>query len=56
MNEIKSLVIYMDNSCEVIFTSNENMVMSPCGSEFIYRTYEADGTIKSNTIFVLITF
>jgi hypothetical protein len=47
MDEIKSMVIYMDNSCEVIFASNENLIMSPCGSEFIYRTFEPDGTIKS---------
>ena len=47
MEEIKSMVIYMDNSCEVQFMSNDHLIMSPCGSEFIYRTYETDNTIKS---------
>ena len=37
----------MDNSCEVTFVSNENLILSPCGSEFIYRTYENDNTVKS---------
>jgi hypothetical protein len=48
MDEIKYMVIYMDNSCEVHFDSNENskLLLSSCGSEFVYRTY-ADNLIKS---------
>lgn len=51
MDEIRYLVIYMDNSCEVHFNSNENsrIILSPCGSEFIYRTYGADNTIDCNS-------
>lgn len=48
MDEIKYLVIYMDNSCEVHFDSNENakLLLSSCGSEFVYRTF-SDNLIKS---------
>ena len=49
MNQIKNMIIYMDNSCEVHFDTSENsrILMSPCGSEFIYRTYAPDNTIQS---------
>ena len=55
MDEIKYMVIYMDNSCEVHFNSgldtengeNSRIILSPCGSEFIFRTYSSDNTIKS---------
>jgi hypothetical protein len=51
MEEITYMVIYMDNSCEVHFNSSENsrILMSSCGSEFIYRTYAPDNTIQSNS-------
>ena len=51
MDEIKYMVIYMDNSCEVHFNctnddESSRMIVSPCGSEFVYRTY-SDNNIKS---------
>ncbi len=48
MEDIKFMCIYMDNSCEVHFDSTENskLILSPCGSEFVFRTY-ADNVIKS---------
>ncbi len=51
MDEIKYMVIYMDNSCEVHFNNandgeSSRMIVSPCGSEFVYRTY-SDNNIKS---------
>ena len=34
------MAIYVDNSCEVHFTNdNSKLILSPCGSEFIYLTY-----------------
>ncbi len=49
MEDIKFMCIYMDNSCEVHYNSNDNskLIMSPCGSEFVFRTYE-ENVIKSN--------
>lgn len=55
MDEIKYMVIYMDNSCEVHFDSNENskLILSPCGSEFVYRTF-SDNLIKSKSNYFII--
>jgi hypothetical protein len=57
MDEIKYMVIYMDNSCEVHFNNtgddeSSRMILSPCGSEFVYRTY-SDNNIKSIIVFFL---
>lgn len=54
MEEIKFMCIYMDNSCEVHFDSADNskLILSPCGSAFVYRTYD-DNVIKSRPAFSL---
>ena len=52
-SEIKYMIIYMDNSCEASFESTDcaKLILSPCGSEFVYRTY-ADGLIKGKQVHV----
>lgn len=53
MDDIKYFSIYLDNSCEVHFNSPDNskMFLSPCGSEFVYRTYDpSTGIIQSTSI------
>ena len=54
MEQIKYMVVYVDNSCEVHFDSNENakLLLSPCGSEFVYQTF-AENLIKSDFFFYL---
>jgi hypothetical protein len=54
MEQIKYMVVYVDNSCEVHFDSNENakLLLSPCGSEFVYQTF-AENLIKSDFFFHL---
>ncbi|CAF0911632.1 unnamed protein product [Brachionus calyciflorus] len=47
MEVIKYMVIYLDNSCEVHFSDNCRILLSPCASEFIYRVYDTDNTIQS---------
>lgn len=49
MDEIKYMAIYLDNSCEVHFNTEENsrIILSPCGTEFIYRVYDSHNTIQS---------
>lgn len=53
MDEVKFMCIYMDNSCEVHYDSTDNprLILSPCGSEFVFRTY-TDNVIKSKLLFV----
>ena len=58
MDKVKYMVIYMDNSCEVHFSPQSSLgdedpsssesaklIISPCGSEFVYKTY-SDNVIK----------
>ena len=54
MEEIKYMTIYMDNSCEVHFAACETsggetsrIILSPCGTEFLYRTFSSDNTLTS---------
>lgn len=59
MDDIKYFAIYLDNSCEVHFNPNQNenmskLFVSPCGSEFVYRTYDHQtNTIQSIHLFIL---
>lgn len=49
MDDIKYMAIYLDNSCEVHFQNDSSrIILSPCGSEFIHRTYSSDNTIQTN--------
>lgn len=51
MDEIKYMVIYLDNSCEAHFCQNETIsriIISPCGSEFLYSVFDSDNTIQSS--------
>ncbi len=49
MDDIKYMAIYLDNSCEVHFQNDSSrIILSPCGSEFIHRTYSEDNTIQTN--------
>lgn len=45
--EIKYLAIYLDNSCEAHFNSIDNarLFLSPCGSEFVFRTYDPNTSV-----------
>lgn len=45
--EIKFLAIYLDNSCEAHFNSIDNakLFLSPCGSEFVFRTYDPNTSV-----------
>ena len=54
MDIIKYLAIYLDNSCEAHF-SNENskLILSPCGSEFMYLTYDDSMTSSMSLIIFL---
>lgn len=51
MDEIKYMVIYLDNSCEAHFMQNEvnsRIIISPCGSEFLFSVFDSDNTIQSS--------
>lgn len=51
MDEIKYMVIYLDNSCEAHFTNdnvNTRLIISPCGSEFLFSNFDTDNTIQSS--------
>lgn len=61
MEEIKYMVVYVDNSCEIHFDSNENakLLLSPCGSEFVYRTFAENvikNTLKYRTAYAISLF
>jgi hypothetical protein len=52
MDTINYMAIYLDDSCEVHF-SNENskLILSPCGSEFMYSTY--NDSMTSSMLYIL---
>lgn len=58
MDDIKYLAIYLDNSCEVHFNTVENckLFLSPCGSEFVYRTYDPNTSIIQSIFLISQSF
>jgi hypothetical protein len=60
MDLIKYFAIYLDNSCEIHFKNDTKLILSPCGAEFMYYSYNNDllenGSFKYRTAYALSKF